>query len=37
MYMYVYVFTYPSALAGCDTWSVFKLSLAGLNAEFSFF
>ena len=30
------LFTNPSARAGYDTKSVFKRSLTGLNAEFSF-
>ena len=37
MYIYTYIiFTNPSARAGCDTRSIFKRSLAGLNSEFSF-
>ena len=31
-----YVFTNPSTRAGCDTRSIFKQSLTGLNSEFSF-
>ena len=31
-----YVFTNPSALAGCGTRSIFKQSLTGLSSEFSF-
>ena len=31
-----YVFTNPSVRAGCDTGSIFKLNLTGLNSEFSF-
>ena len=30
------IFTNPSAQAGYDTRSIFKCSLTGLNAEFSF-
>ena len=30
------LFTNPSAQAGCDTRSIFKRSLTGLNSEFSF-
>ena len=30
------LFTNPSARAGYDTRSIFKLSLTGLNSEFSF-
>ena len=32
----IYVFTKPSTQAGCDTRSIFKQSLTGLNPEFSF-
>ena len=32
----VYIFTNPSTQAGYDTRSIFKLSLTGLNSEFSF-
>ena len=32
----VIIFTNPSARAGCDTRSIFKQSLTGLNSEFSF-
>ena len=35
----IYILSYltnPSTLAGCDTRSVFKRSLTGLNLEFSF-
>ena len=32
----VIIFTNPSARAGYDTRSIFKLSLTGLNSEFSF-
>ena len=30
------MYTYPSAWAGCDTGSIFKWCLTGLNSEFSF-
>ena len=30
------IFTNPSTRAGYDTRSIFKLSLTGLNSEFSF-
>ena len=30
------IFTNPSARVGCDTRSIFKRSLTGLNSEFSF-
>ena len=30
------IFTNPSARAGCDTRSIFKRSLTGLNSKFSF-
>ena len=33
---YLIIFTNPSALAGYDTKSIFKLSLRGFNSEFSF-
>ena len=32
----IQVFTNPSLPAGCNTRSVFKCSLTGLNSEFSF-
>ena len=32
----IYVFTNSSLRAGCDTRSIFKRSLTGLNSEFSF-
>ena len=32
----IIIFTNPSARAGYDTRSIFKLSLTGLNSEFSF-
>ena len=32
--IYIYIFTYPSIWAGCDTRSVFKWSLTDLNSEF---
>ena len=32
----IIIFTNPSARAGYDTRSIFKRSLTGLNAEFSF-
>ena len=31
---FMYVFTNPSTWAGCDTMSIFKQSLTGLNSEF---
>ena len=39
--VYVYEYTYvrlPNSYTrvGCDTWSIFKRSFTGLNAEFSF-
>ena len=34
--MTLILFTNPSARAGCDTRSIFKRSLTGLNSEFSF-
>ena len=34
--MYIFIFTKPSARAGCDRRSIFKRSLTGLNSEFSF-
>ena len=36
MYMYLSIFTNPSARAGYDTRSIFKWSLTDLNSEFSF-
>ena len=36
MYVFVYIFTNPSAQAGCDTRSIFKRILTGLNSESSF-
>ena len=38
IYLSIYqsIFTNPSARAGYDTRSIFKLSLTGLNSEFSF-
>ena len=35
MYLFI-IFTNPSARAGYDTRSLFKLSLTGLNSEYSF-
>ena len=35
LYIHLYIFT-NLALAGCDTRSIFKRSLIGLNSEFSF-
>ena len=32
----LYIFTYPSTWVGCDTRSIFKLILTGLNSELSF-
>ena len=32
----VFIFTNPSAWVGYDTRSIFKLSLTGLDSEFSF-
>ena len=37
IYEYIYIFTKPFTQAGSDTISIFKLSLTGLNSEFSFF
>ena len=34
--LFIFIFTNPSARAGCDTRSIFKRSLTGLNSEFSF-
>ena len=31
--IYIYIYTHPSAQAGCDTRSIFKRSLTGLNSE----
>ena len=36
IYIYIAIFTNPSARAGYDTRSIFKRSLTGLNSEFSF-
>ena len=36
MCQHMYVFTNPPAQEGCDTRPIFKLSLTGLNSEFSF-
>ena len=36
IYMYISIFTNPSAREGYDTRSIFKRSLTGLNSEFSF-
>ena len=36
IYIYIYIFTNPSARAGYDTRSIFKQSLTCLNPEFSF-
>ena len=37
IYIYIYIYTNPSARAGCDTRSIFKRTLnPGLNPEFSF-
>ena len=36
MIIIIIIFTNPSARAGCDTRSIFKRSLTGLNSEFSF-
>ena len=33
---HLYIFTNPSTRAGCDTRSIFKLSLTGFDSEFSF-
>ena len=35
-YVWMILFTKPSARAGYDTRSIFKRSLTGLNSEFSF-
>ena len=32
----IYVFSNPATWAGCDTRSISKLNLKGLNSEFSF-
>ena len=36
VFVWVIIFTNPSARAGYDTRSIFKRSLTGLNSEFSF-
>ena len=36
VYEWVWEFTNPCALAGCDTTLIFKWSLTGLSSEFSF-
>ena len=36
IYIYIYIYTNPSVLAECDTSSVFKQGLIGMNSEFSF-
>ena len=35
-YIYIYIYIYISALAGCDTSSIFKRRLTSLNSVYSF-
>ena len=35
-YIYIYIYTNTSVWAGCDTRSIFKHSLIGLNSKFAF-
>ena len=36
IYIYIYIYTHPSSQAECDTRSIFKPGLMGLNSKFSF-